>query len=191
MSLGRSLSKCNLLSETGHRSLLLHFFTVKTWSSLRKSINIFILRWLCGDSAATLRLGLLVIDSVQWVGYLQSAFFTKSLQNFKKERAHADEVNKMSQKKSTHSLWTSDKVLVVPGHPELRTRRHQIITNPKGWMIKEPQNRTLIKFSSIMMLVNSGQFYTQLPAGVFSSDVQDTPTNYCDFGLFCQARGRR
>lgn len=110
---------------------------------------------------------------------------------FNKERARPDKVNKMSQKKSTHSLWTSDKVLVVPGHPELRTRRHQITTNPKGWTIKEPQNRTLIKFSSIMMLVNSGQFHTLLPAGVFSSDVQDTPTFYCDFGLRCQARGWR
>lgn len=28
-----------------------------------------------------------------------------------------------------------------------------------------------------MMLANSGQFYTPLPAGVFSSDVQDTPTH--------------
>lgn len=73
-----------------------------------------------------------------------------------------EEVNKMSQKKSTHNLWTSNK---VPG-PELRTRRHQIITT-KGWMIKEPQNGALIKFSSIMMTVNSGQFDTQLPVGVF------------------------
>lgn len=102
-------------------------------------------------------------------------------------RERPEKVNKMSQKKSTHNLWTSDKVLVAPGHPELQTRRHQIITNTKGWMIKEPQNRTLIKINSTI-LVNSGHLYTQLPVGGFSSCVQDTPTYYCDSSLCCQRK---
>lgn len=153
-----------------------------------------LLSWRC---AATLRQALLLINICNEEVISSQCFSILSLHKtgkrgafLKEGREHPEKVNKMSQKKSAHNLWTSDKVVGAPGHPGLQTGRHQIITKTKGWMVKEPQNRTLIKLIS-MIVVNSGHLYTQLPVGVFSSREQDTPTYYCGPGLCWQGRAWR